>query len=130
MKGAFFFIFLLTVLFCCKQKERIPKDVLPAAKMQAVLWDMINAGQYLSVFVLSKDTVDKTGTSAKIYGEVFQVHHITEGEFDRSYSYYKDHPELMKPILDSLSKRQSYEAEKFQRKDSAHKKIMLDKNIR
>ena len=55
--------------------------------------------------------------------EDFQIHHITRQDFDKSYAYYRQHPDLMKIILDSLSRRQTYDIERFQRKqDSAHKK--------
>ena len=116
------FIFLIS----CKDKNQIPKDVLPKEKMQEVLWSMINAGEFLNAYVF-KDSVDKVAESSRIYGQVFQVHHITREEFDKSYSYYREHPELMKVILDSLSKKQTYTVEKFQKRtDSTLKKLPKD----
>jgi Domain of unknown function (DUF4296) len=116
----FFVLFLLT---SCSNKEKIPKDILPKEKMQAVLWSMINAGEFLNGYVL-KDSVDKETESSKVYGQVFQIHRISKEEFDKSYSYYRQHPELMKVILDSLSKRQTFANEQGQKKqDSMQKKL-------
>lgn len=101
---------LFIVLFfaiSCADKKKIPKDILPPQKMQAILWDMISAGEFLNTFILKKDSaVNKDSVSLKIYGQVFHIYHITKEQFDKSYSYYRDHPELMKVIIDSLSKKQ------------------------
>lgn len=102
---------VLLLVFCvalsCVRKKKIPKDILPSPKMEAILWDMISAGEFLSAFVLTQDTsVNKDSASLKVYGQVFQVHRITMEQFDKSFSYYRDHPELMKVIVDSLSGRQ------------------------
>ncbi len=74
--------------------------------MQAVLWDMISTGEFLTAYVLNKDSIDKMTESSKLYGQTLQFHHITREEFDKSYLYYRQHPALMKIILDSLSKKQ------------------------
>jgi hypothetical protein len=100
-----FFVFFFAI--SCADKKKMPKDILPQQKMQAVLWDMISAGEFLSAFVLNKDSIiNKDSASLKIYGQVFQIHRITKEQFDKSYSYYRDHPELIKVIVDSLSKKQ------------------------
>ena len=57
--------------------------------MQAVLWSMISAGEFLNGYVLNKDSVDKVAESSKVYGQVFQIHHVTKEEFDKSYFYYQ-----------------------------------------
>jgi Domain of unknown function (DUF4296) len=122
-KLSFLFISLFLIT-SCKDKNKIPKDIFPQEKMQAVLWSMINAGEFLNGYVLYKDSVDKMAESLKTYGQVFQIHHITKEEFDKSYSYYREHPDLLKVILDSLSKRQTKTVEKvLQMKDTMQKKI-------
>jgi hypothetical protein len=105
MKRLPLLFFILLLITSCSGKKKIPGDILPQEKMQAVLWSMMNAGEFLNGYIINKDSVDKTAESSKIYGQVFQVHHITKGEFDKSYLYYKEHPELLKVILDSLSKK-------------------------
>ena len=127
MKKSVFVFLPFIFLVSCKDKNQIPKGVLPEEKMQEVMWSMIYAGEFLNAYVLNKDSVDKVAESSRIYGQVFQVHHITREEFDKSYSYYREHPELMKVILDSLSKKQTYTVEKFQKRtDSTLKKLPKD----
>ncbi|MDP4260931.1 MAG: DUF4296 domain-containing protein [Bacteroidota bacterium] len=100
------FVFLL-LLSSCSDKGGTPRGILPKEKMQAVLWDMISAAEFLNGYVLNKDSVNKLAESSKIYGRVFQVNHITREEFDKSYSYYRGHPELMQTMLDSLGKKRA-----------------------
>jgi hypothetical protein len=105
--------FILLFIISCSDKKKIPKGVLPQAKMQAVLWDMISAGEFLTAYVLNKDSVDKMAESSKLYGQTLQFHHITREDFDKSYLFYQQHPALMKVILDSLSKKQVTPIETF-----------------
>jgi pyridoxal biosynthesis lyase PdxS len=118
---------LFFALFCvasCKDNQ-LPKDVLPKEKMQEVLWGMVSAGEFLNAYILNKDSVDKVAESSKIYGQVFQIYHITKEQFDKSYLYYREHPELMKVILDSLSKKQTYSVEKLQKKENLRRNRLL-----
>ncbi|HEY6502561.1 MAG TPA: DUF4296 domain-containing protein [Chitinophagaceae bacterium] len=106
MRKLFTVIFVFLLAIACSDRKKIPKGILPQPKMQEVLWDMISAGEFLNGYVLMKDSVDRLAESSKKYGQVLQFHHITKEEFEKSYSYYRQHPELMKVILDSLSKKQ------------------------
>jgi len=106
MKRLLFPLFPLIIISSCKNKNELPKDILPREKMQEVLWSMILAGEYLNGYVLIKDSVDRVAESSKWYNKVFQVHQITQEQFDKSYTYYREHPALMKVILDSLVKKQ------------------------
>jgi Domain of unknown function (DUF4296) len=122
MKKFFLLSLALIFILACRRGEQIPNNVLSKEKMQAVMWDMMNASQYLSLYVLSKDSVDKKAETVRIYGQVFQVNQITKAQFEKSYEYYRDHPALMKVIMDSLNRRQTYTVEKFQR-DTVRKKM-------
>jgi len=118
-----FFVFFFAI--SCTNKKKIPKDILQQQKMQAVLWDMISAGEFLSAFVLNKDSIiNKDSTKLKIYGQVFQVHRITKEQFEKSYSYYRDHPELIKEIVDSLSKKQGVSSQPWYA-DTARRKTPI-----
>lgn len=100
----YFFIFLIP--FSCSDRMKIPKGVLPRDKMEQVLWDMISAGEFLNSYTAGNDSIDKLSESAKLYGKVLKMHNVTLEEFNKSYSYYQLHPELMKSVLDSLSKKE------------------------
>ncbi len=91
-------------LVACKNKNGIPGDVLPQKKMQAVLWDMMRADQFLTDYVINKDTTANRDTeSIKLYREIFAIHQVTKKEFQRSFAFYNAHPAFLKPIMDSIA---------------------------
>lgn len=75
------------------------------SQMQAVLWDMMRADQFLADYVLNKDTSFKKDEKRfNMYHQVFAIHKIDKEIYQRSLNYYLDHPDLLKVILDSISK--------------------------
>jgi Domain of unknown function (DUF4296) len=117
-------VLFFIIIFSCSDKNKISKDILPKEKMQEVLWGMICAGEYLDGYVLKKDSIDGVIEKTKIYNQVFRVYHITKEGFDKSYKYYKEHPDMMKEILDSLSKRLTFPIGQPQLRDTAKKKLI------
>jgi hypothetical protein len=89
----------------CKSRDHIPGSILPQKKMQAVLWDMMRADQFLSYYVLNKDSSLKSETeSIKLYNQIFLIHKIDKELFQKSLSFYRSHPALLKVIMDSISR--------------------------
>jgi hypothetical protein len=98
-----FIVLLVTVVFACNKKDRVPEGLLQKEKMEAVLWDMIQADEFLKDFRLNKDTtLNDTLESIQMYERVFRMHKTTREVFDTSFRFYRRHPALMKEILDSL----------------------------
>lgn len=102
-------LIVISVLFLyassCRSKEEIPADIIPKDKMEALLWDMIRADQFLTSYVFNKDTsVDQNTHSIQLYQQVLTLHNTTRDDFEKSFSFYKSHPELLKQVLDSLNK--------------------------
>lgn len=106
MKWLFFSGVLLSVLLACSGKKNdLPGTVLPKDKMQAVLWDIMRADQFLGDYVLNKDSsVKKDSVRISYYRQILASYNITQEEFRESFSYYTSHPALMGSILDSMSK--------------------------
>jgi hypothetical protein len=89
----------------CGRKDKVPNGILPQKKMQAVMWDMMRADQFLADYVLNKDTsLKKQNESIQLYQKIFLIHNIKKEVFQKSFSFYKNHPDLMKAIMDSISK--------------------------
>lgn len=106
MKKCLLFGLICSIFFCCTDKNKTPEGVLSEKKMREVIWDMTRTAEFLNGFVFNKDTsLDKIAESEKWYNKVYQLHKTTKEEFERSYSYYQAHPDLMKELLDSLSKK-------------------------
>ena len=105
------FVFIIVLLSC---KSLIPKEVLPPKKMQAVLWDVMQADELAEYYSTKDSSFKRLGKHVDYYQKIFSIHRITKEDFTRSLSYYEDHPAALKPILDSL---QSF-GERLQRADS------------
>ena len=65
---------------------------------------MIQADQFSKQFIV-KDSSKKNISveTMKLYDEVFQIHHITKDEFQKSYQFYISRPDILKNVFDSLS---------------------------
>ncbi|MGH2554027.1 MAG: DUF4296 domain-containing protein [Chitinophagaceae bacterium] len=88
----------------CNKKNKIPGNIIPPKKMEAVLWDMMRADYFLTDYILQKDlSQDKKTESIKLYRQVFSLHNISKEQFTESFSYYQSHPAIFKNIMDSLS---------------------------
>lgn len=99
-------LLLPALLFAACRKTNIPEGVLPKDKMQAVFWDMLQADEYLKDYVFYKDsTRNDTTESIEVYERVFKFNKTSREQFDKSFDYYRNHPALMKEIVDSLNSR-------------------------
>lgn len=109
MKRRVFFVIILFLFNGCKGKDKSSAGLLSAREMQEVMWDMVRAGEFLNGFIIYKDTAtDGVAESQKWYKKVYELHGITEEKFRRSYTYYEKRPEIMKVILDSLTRKPVY----------------------
>lgn len=96
------FLGLLVIMVSCGGSS-IPKDVMEKEKMQAVLWDVLQADDFVREYMTNKDsTLDDTAENITMYERVFRLHGTNREEFERSYNYYRQHPALMKEVLDSM----------------------------
>jgi hypothetical protein len=105
MRLTFLLSFCCLIFIGCNSGLKKNKYILPQEKMQAVLWDMMRADQFLADYVLNKDTsLKKDEERYRMYQQVFIIHKIDKEIYQRSLSYYQAHPDLLKVMLDSLSK--------------------------
>ena len=89
------------LFFSCK--DSIPSGIIEQNKMQEILWDVLRADA-LSQQLINRDTAKSLpNKSLKLTREVFLIHNITEEQFEKSYSYYTHHPDMMRTMLDSLN---------------------------
>lgn len=87
----------------CTNQYKVPPDILPKDKMEKVLWDMILADRYASVF-LSRDSAKNIKEETfTLYEQVFTIHKITRQQFTKSMKYYLDRPDISQVMLDSLA---------------------------
>ena len=94
---------LFTLLWSCRRNDK-PRGLLEPKAMQSVMYDMMRADQFLSDFVLNKDSSKKRDAeSARLYEQVLALHHISGEQFRQSLSWYREHPEMLRAVMDSIS---------------------------
>ena len=97
-------ILLVFIVLSCSGKNKIPKGVLSQPQMEAVLWDMISADEFVAGYVLPKDpSINKKEKSIKLYDEIYRIHKINKEQFEKSLSFYQSHPSLLMDVLDSIN---------------------------
>src|SRR5689334_4493147 len=102
-------VFLCFILFivACSSKNKVPKDVLPRQQMEDVLWDLLRGGEFLEIYKLPKDSLsDKRAIAQEWYDKIFQLHKTDRSAFQKSYAWYRQHPALLKDLLDSIANKQ------------------------
>ena len=127
MMKRLFIAVLVIVAASCSSRQEIPKDVLKQPQMQAVLWDMLRADEFIMNYI-KKDSAHKIkDESIRLYEDVFRIHKTSKKQFVKSIMFYNGHPELLKPVLDSLEVRKNsimQEVHRTIRADTSHKKII------
>ena len=108
MRNLLIWALLFTVVSCSRSK--VPKDILPPEKMQAVYWDYLKVDVFVNDFVRRDSSKNLDIESARLQNQVFQLHKTNRKQFYSSYDYYLRNPGLMKPILDTMIKRRQDEA--------------------
>lgn len=105
MRGIFRLALVLLVfsLPACTSDKDIPKDVLSPEKMKPILWDMIRMDELVSGFIAKDSSKKLNEESVKLYEQVFALHKISKDQFFRSFRFYQSHPEIARPLFDSLS---------------------------
>lgn len=104
MKALLLICYSSLLFLACTKKEKIPEGVLPEEKMQALLWDVMRADQFLANFVLSRDTtLDKRRESINLYRRIFRAHDVSQKDFQQSMAYYSAQPGRLKTLMDSVS---------------------------
>ena len=66
------------------------------------MWDMIQADEYASFYIVKDSTKNLKQETLKLYSKVFSLHKVSSDDFGRSYDYYKGNPAMEKELLDSL----------------------------
>ena len=101
---------LLILLVSCSSSP-VPRGILPPAAMYAATKDMMQVDEYINNYLMADSTVDIKQKRSALYTQVFSLHHTDKQQFYKSYDHYRQHPDLLKTLFDSLSvslKKQDY----------------------
>ena len=94
-------IIALLLFFSCKQKTKVPDNILPVDKMEKVLMDMMLADEFYNQKQIDSATIDSFSRT-NLYKAVFTLHKTNKEEFRKSLNFYESHPDLLKTVFDSL----------------------------
>lgn len=91
------------VLVACSDKEKVPGDVIPKVQMEKILWDMVQAERYSSVFLVKDSAKNVKEETFKLYEQIFSIHKTTKEEFIKSYRFYLSRPDIARVMFDSMA---------------------------
>ena len=96
-------ILILILFFFNSCKDAVPSGIIKPNKMQEILWDVFRADALAQQSVKNDSTKIVAEENSMLTLKVFSIHGITKEQFDKSYAYYSQHPDVMRTVLDSLS---------------------------
>ena len=104
-----YLVLLILLIFSnCSGKNEIPADILSKEKMQEVIWDIIRADEFVTIFIWKNDSaINRLAESSQLYDQVFSIHDITKVRFQKSLAFYRNHPDQLKIIIDSLNAKEN-----------------------
>ncbi|MFZ4057698.1 MAG: DUF4296 domain-containing protein [Ferruginibacter sp.] len=91
------------MIFGCKQQSDAPPNLLPKEKMEAILWDIIQADAFTEQFVKRDSSKNAAAENVKLQQQIFLLHQVSKDNFYTSYTYYVARPDEIKIILDSIA---------------------------
>jgi outer membrane lipopolysaccharide assembly protein LptE/RlpB len=105
MTRLFLFLLMMGFATACGKDEK-PENLIPQQKMERVIWDMVQADEFITNFVLKDSAkVNVNVERYKLYDKVMSLHSITKQQFEDSYNYYASRPKENKLLFDSLAAR-------------------------
>ncbi len=122
------FVISVFVLIACSSSP-VPNGIIPPHKMKEIVFDLIQADEFINSFAVKDTTVNIKTRRITLYEQVFAIHRTSKDDFYKSYRYYQQHPDKNKVLFDSLyavANRKKIEAVE----PKAIKRVDLNKPLR
>lgn len=92
----------------CMEKDPAPDNLIPRGKMKEILTDM----HYADAYAFQEFRADSIyRAAAGMYLEIFEKYGVDTAEFNSSFNYYVEHPDVLdkmyQAMIDSLNARES-----------------------
>ena len=100
-------LIILAVIFCISCKESKPSGIIKPEKMKEILWDVFKADALSQQIVSTDSSKSLAEENVRLTRQVFLIHKVTKEEFEKSYTYYTQHPAIMISMLDSINAQQA-----------------------
>jgi hypothetical protein len=98
-------LFSLLVLLQGCGDDDVPSGILKPDKMQAVMWDVLQADVFASEYIRVDSSKNILHENIRLQKKIFSLHQTSREQYYKSYEFYKTKPELMRVMLDTLAAR-------------------------
>jgi hypothetical protein len=98
-------VILFIVLNGCSNKDSAPGDIISKEKMEAVLWDIVQAERFTATYLTKDSSKNIQLENFKLYDQIFSIHQVKKDEFIKSYEFYLSRPDIARVLFDSLAAR-------------------------
>ena len=115
MKWLFFL--LLMFAFSCTGRNAIPSGILKQDQMEKVLYDVLIAEGYSETFLYKDSSHQKEYWMNEQLDRVLAIHKVSQETFMKSYDFYKNRPDLLKPIMDTMDAKSRRNRDKIYDKE-------------
>lgn len=102
-----YFCIIIGIVFfaACSSKNNIPNGIIKPDEMGSILFEANMAEEFVASYVAKDTTKNKDLELQKEYQKIYLLHDITKEQFEKSYTFYKEHTEIFKVLMDSLNAR-------------------------
>ena len=95
-------VLLLLFLVACSYSP-VPGGILPPNKMYSAVKDIMEVDEFINGYVMKDSAINLKERRSSLYEQVFALHQTDRKQFFTSYTYYQQHPPLLKQLFDSLA---------------------------
>lgn len=104
-------IFFCSMILSCSRANKVPREIIPADQMLAILWDVIRAQVMANEVSRNDSSMNAVTRTKSLTQKVFEIHKVTSSSFDKSYEWYSGHPDILRLMFDSLYTQKQRENE-------------------
>ena len=100
-KAVYLFVFIFLVACSEEESVEIPSTILPKEKMAAVLVDIHLIEATMNLNVMSIENAGAPANAA-VSIDVLKKHNITKSQYDTSFLFYTQHPDMLSKIYENV----------------------------
>lgn len=116
-----YLFFLISILSAASCSSPVPKGIIAPENMYSTVKDIMMADEFINNNLMKDSGVNIKQRRSVLYAQVFELHHTNRNQFYKSFTYYQQHPKLLKLVFDSLAvglKKEEYKKMPLGTKDS------------
>ncbi len=101
----FFAIIIVPMMLSCN--SNLPSGILEQEKMESILWEQMQADAFTREFVVKDTTKKMNEENLNLQQKIFAKYKTDKETFYKSYKYYLNNNEILKPLFDSIVSKQT-----------------------